>query len=217
MIGSTRRILAAPALAVSAALVFVAADKTPPGVEELAIGKAAPDFSLPATDGKTYSLADVVGPKGTLVIFTCNHCPYAIAYQDRIIALAGHYRPLGIGVAAISCNDAKAYPDDSFAKMKERAAEKKFNFPYLYDESQGIALKYGPRVTPHIYLFDSTKTLVYRGRIDDSAKESAVKKRELTDALDALLAGKPIPTATTVAFGCSIKWRPDVLEPGKRK
>jgi peroxiredoxin len=210
-----RRMWTVPMVAAGAVILLMAADKTPPGVEELTIGKAAPDFSLPATDGKTYALADIAGPKGTLVIFTCNHCPYAIAYQDRIIALTEHYRPLGIGVAAISCNDAKAYPDDSFAKMKERAAEKKFIFPYLYDESQSVALKYGPRVTPHVFLFDSTRTLVYRGRIDDSAKEKSVKKRELTDALEAVLTDKLIPTATTVAFGCSIKWKRDILESKK--
>ena len=212
---NSRRAWSVPIVAILAATLFVAADKGP-GVEELGLGKPAPDFSLPATDGKTYAFADLAGPKGTLVIFTCNHCPYAIAYQDRIIALTDKYRPLGIGVAAISCNDAKSYPDDSFAKMKERAAEKKFNFPYLYDESQGTALKYGPKVTPHVFLFDSTRTLVYRGRIDDSAKEKSVKNRELADALDALLAGKAIPTAATTAFGCSIKWKPDVLGPTKK-
>ena len=196
--------------------LLAAADRAQAGVDELSLGSKAPDFSLPATDGKTYTFADVAGPKGTLVIFTCNHCPYAVAYQDRIVALTEHYRPLGIGVAAISCNDAQAYPDDSFAKMKERAAEKKFNFPYLYDETQAIALKYGPKVTPHVFLFDSTRTLIYRGRIDDSAKEKGVKKRELADALDAILAGKPVPTPSTIAFGCSIKWKPDVLEPAKK-
>lgn len=190
--------------------------KEPPGLAELEIGKTAPEFSLPGTDGKTYSYKDIAGEKGTLVIFTCNHCPYAVAYQKRIIDLTAKYKPQGIGVVAISSNDAKAYPDDSFAKMKERADSMKYNFPYLYDESQSVALQYGPKVTPHIFLFDAKGTLVYRGRIDDSAKENEVKKRELTDAMDALIAGRGIPTATTTAFGCSIKWRADVLATGKK-
>lgn len=190
--------------------------KEPPGLAELEIGKTAPEFSLPGTDGKTYTYKDVAGEKGTLVIFTCNHCPYAVAYQKRIIDLTAKYKPQGIGVVAISSNDAKAYPDDSFAKMKERADSMKYNFPYLYDESQSVALQYGPKVTPHIFLFDAKGMLVYRGRIDDSAKENEVKKRELTDAMDALIAGRGIPTATTTAFGCSIKWRVDVLATGKK-
>lgn len=190
-------------------------NKVPPGVEELALGAKAPAFNLIGVDDKMHSLDDVKGEKGTLVIFTCNHCPYAKAYEDRIVALANEYQPKGIGVAAISCNDAGAYAEDSFAEMKVRAKEKKFSFPYLYDESQGVALQYGPMVTPHIFLFDSTNTLVYRGRIDNSAKEKEVEERDLNDALLALVAGKTIDVAETTAFGCSIKWRADVLASGK--
>lgn len=206
----------APLALLIAVTAFAQQKKEPPGLAELEIGKTAPEFSLPGTDGKTYAYKDVAGEKGTLVIFTCNHCPYAVAYQKRIIDLTAKYKPQGIGVVAISSNDAKAYPDDSFAKMKERADSMKYNFPYLYDESQSVALQYGPKVTPHIFLFDAKGTLVYRGRIDDSAKENEVKKRELTDAMDALIAGRGIPTATTTAFGCSIKWRADVLATGKK-
>ncbi|HWO56234.1 MAG TPA: thioredoxin family protein [bacterium] len=206
----------APLALLTAVTALAQQKKEPPGLSELEIGKTAPEFSLPGTDGKTYSYKDIAGEKGTLVIFTCNHCPYAVAYQKRIIDLTARYKPQGIGVVAISSNDAKAYPDDSFAKMKERADSMKYNFPYLYDESQAVALQYGPKVTPHIFLFDAKGTLVYRGRIDDSAKENEVKKRELTDALDALVAGRGIPTATTTAFGCSIKWRADVLATGKK-
>lgn len=191
--------------------------KEPPGLTELEIGKSAPDFSLPGTDGKTYGFKDVAGEKGTLVIFTCNHCPYAVAYQKRIIDLTAKYKPQGIGVVAISSNDAKSYPDDSFELMKVRADSMKYNFPYLYDESQAVALKYGPKVTPHVFLFDSKGTLAYRGRIDDSAKEPEVKKRELTEAMEALIAGKAVPTVSTTAFGCSVKWRADVLEPKSEK
>lgn len=189
--------------------------KIPPGVEELAIGTRAPDFKLIGTDDELHALSDLKGDKGTLVVFTCNHCPFAIKYQDRIIALTDTYTKKGISVVAISCNDANGYSDDSFPNMKIRAKEKGYNFPYLYDESQAVALKYGPMVTPHTFLFDSTLTLVYRGRIDDSAKEDEVKKRELTDALDALIAGKEIPVKETTAFGCSIKWKPAVLKSGE--
>jgi peroxiredoxin len=189
--------------------------KIPPGVKELAIGSKAPGFELIGTDDKLHALGDLKGDQGTLVVFTCNHCPFAIKYQDRIIALTEKYQKQGISVVAISCNDAGSFADDSFPNMKIRAKEKEFNFPYLYDESQAVALEYGPMVTPHIFLFDSELTLVYRGRIDDSAKEDEVKKRELTDALNALVAGKEIPVAVTTAFGCSIKWKPAVLEAGK--
>ena len=207
-------------VAIAGVLLLMAAKpsvskKVPPGVEELAIGSKAPDFKLIGTDDKLHALEDLKGDKGTLVIFTCNHCPFAIKYQDRIIALTDKYTKQGIGVVAISCNDANGYSDDSFPNMKIRAKEKGYNFPYLYDESQAVALKYGPMVTPHTFLFDSTLTLVYRGRIDDSAKEDEVKKRELTDALDALVAGKEIPVKETTAFGCSIKWKPAVLKSGE--
>jgi peroxiredoxin len=190
-------------------------NKIPPGVEELAIGAKAPDFNLLGTDQKKHALKDMAGEKGTLVIFTCNHCPYAKAYQDRIIDLAWEYQPRGIGVVAISSNDADAYADDSFPKMQERATEKGFNFPYLYDQSQAVALQYGPMVTPHTFLFDSSMTLVYRGRIDNSAKLHEVKDRDLNDALLALTAGKTIKVQETKAFGCSIKWKPEVLKSGK--
>lgn len=211
------RIIGFVMLMLVVATTTFAADKTPAGVTELEVGKNAPDFSLPGTDGKTYALKDVAGEKGTLVIFTCNHCPYAVAYQQRIIDMTAKYRPQGIGVVAISSNDAKAYPDDGFEAMKERAASMKYNFPYLYDETQQVAVKYGPKVTPHIFLLDAKGILVYRGRIDDSAKPDKITKRELADALDALVAGKTIPIASTTAFGCSIKWKADVAAAPSKK
>lgn len=189
--------------------------KIPEGVEELALGSKAPAFTLPGTDDKDHSLESVKGEKGTLVIFTCNHCPYAIAYQDRIIALTGEYQKKGIGVVAISSNDAESYVDDSFPMMKERAKDEGFNFPYLYDETQTVALQYGPMVTPHVFLFDSTLTLVYRGRIDDNAKAEEVKERDLNAALTALVSGGAIAANDTKEFGCSIKWRADVMKAGK--
>lgn len=208
--------LATLAVLVGFSVAAGAADKKAAGPEELALGKAAPAFDLPGTDGTTHAFKDVAGPKGTLVVFTCNHCPFAKAYQTRLIALTEKYGPLGVGVAAISSNDATAYPDDAFPKMKERAAEMKYNFPYLYDESQSVALLYGPKVTPHCFLFDARGVLVYRGRIDDSAKEAEVTKRELTDALDALVGGKPIAAAQTTAFGCGIKWKAAATAPLKK-
>ena len=204
------------AMVVLASATVFAAGKEPPGVAELAIGKPAPAFQLPATDGKTYAFKDVAGEKGTLIVFSCNHCPYATGYQQRIMDLTTKFKPQGIGVAMISSNDAKAYPDDSFEMMKERATATKYNFPYLYDETQSVALNYGPKVTPHVFLFDAKRNLVYRGRIDDSVKDNKVTRRELAEALAALVTGKSIPTATTTAFGCSIKWRTDVLEGSKK-
>ncbi|GAB4326473.1 MAG: thioredoxin family protein [Candidatus Zixiibacteriota bacterium] len=215
----TLKWITAVALVVSIASVATAQRgpkaKIPPGVEELAIGAVAPDFNLMGTDERMYSLEDVKGEKGTLIIYTCNHCPYAIAYEDRLIALAEEFQPKGIGVAAISCNDADAYPDDGFEAMKVRAKEKKLPYPYLFDESQAVALEYGPMVTPHIYLFDPELKLVYRGRIDNSAKPAEVKERDLHNALTALVEGKPIEVKETTAFGCSIKWKPEVLKTGK--
>ncbi len=208
----------APALLIGATATSAQPQKKePPGLAELEIGKSAPEFSLPGTDGKTYTFKEVAGEKGTLVVFTCNDCPYAVAYQQRIIGMTAKYAPQGISVVAISSNDARSYPEDSFELMKVRARSIKYNFPYLYDESQAVALKYGPKVTPHVFLFDSKGMLAYRGRIDDAAQEPKVTKRELTEALDALVGGKAIRTATTSAFGCSVKWRADVLEPATKK
>lgn len=185
-------------------------DLRPAGPEELPLGRTAPEFSLPGVDGKTYTLKEARGEKGTLVVFTCNHCPYAKAYQERLIALTAEYAKQGIGVVAISSNDVAAYPDDDFPKMKERAAEMKYNFPYLFDGTQSVALAYGPKVTPHVFLFDAKNVLVYRGRIDDSAKPAEVKTKDLAVAMDQLIAGTPIALAETKAFGCGIKWKPGV-------
>lgn len=189
--------------------------KIPPGVVELAIGSDAPKFNLIGTDDKMHSYDSIKGDKGTLVIFTCNHCPFAVAYEDRLIALSKEFQARGIGVVAISNNDAEVFADDGFTEMKVRAKEKGFNFLYLYDESQGVALQYGPMVTPHIFLFNAKNKLFYRGRIDNSAKEKEVESRELRDALSALVAGKKIAVSETTAFGCSIKWKAEVLKTGK--
>lgn len=172
---------------------------------KLQIGADAIDFSLPGVDGTTYSLAsfdrDVV-----VVVFTCNHCPYAKAYEKRLFALAKDFSDKAAFVA-INSNDAVTYPDDSFPKMKEHAAEKGFPYPYVHDESQDIAHAYGALVTPHVFMFKSGK-LVYQGGVDDNwENEGAVSKHYLKDALAEATAGKEVSTKTSPVIGCSIKWK----------
>jgi peroxiredoxin len=185
-------------------------------IEPLELGRAAPDFNLPGADGKNYRLKDFADAKILVVIFTCNHCPTAQAYEERIKKLVSDYREKGVAFAAISPNDPKAlrlnelgYSDlsDSFEENKIRAKDHGFNFPYLYDgDKQEVSKAYGPRVTPHVFIFDKDRSLRYRGGIDDSERLKRVKKRHVRNALDALLAGKPVPEKDTRAFGCSIKW-----------
>jgi len=181
---------------------------TQSGSETLPIGTPAPDFNLPGTDGLTYQLSSFKDAGIWVISFTCNHCPYAQGVEERFIRLARHYKTKGVAFTAISANDALKYPDDSFANMKKRAVEHQYPFPYLYDESQATAKAYGAVCTPHIFVFDRNRQLIYEGRIDDNWKdESAVKHHDLRDALDAALAGKPIKNAQTNPMGCSIKWK----------
>ena len=180
-----------------------------PATEELALGSAAPAFSLPGTDGKTHSWADYGDKKHAVaVVFSCNHCPYAKAYEPVLIDLAKRYQGKGVEFVLISSNDAGKVPEDSFDNMKQRAKDKEYPFPYLFDEAQGVARAYGARVTPHVFLFDSKHVLRYRGRVNDNKDQAQVKSNDLVDALDALLAGKEIATNSTKAFGCGIKWKP---------
>jgi peroxiredoxin len=183
----------------------------------LAIGSPAPDFNLPGTDGKNYTLADFKQATVLMVVFTCNHCPTAQAYEDRLIKITNDYKEKGVAVVAIMPNDPTSitlseldYTDmgDSFEEMKLRAARKKFNFPYLYDgTTEATSLKYGPVATPHVFIFDKERKLRYSGRIDDTEKPSKTPVNlDTRNALDALLANKPVPVATTKVFGCSIKW-----------
>jgi peroxiredoxin len=183
----------------------------------LAIGAAAPDFTLPATDGKTYSLSSFKEAKILVIVFTCNHCPTAQAYEDRLIRLTKDYSNKSVSVIAIMPNDPKSirldelgYTDmgDSFREMKQRAAHKHFNFPYLYDgQTEGISRKYGPIATPHVFIFDKTRRLRYSGRIDDVEKPTKTPNTpDARNAIEALLNNKPVPVATTKVFGCSIKW-----------
>ena len=191
--------------------LFAFADPTP-----LAIGAKAPDFYLPATDGKTYSLKDFASYKTLVIIFTCNHCPTAQAYEERVKQLVTDYKSKGVAVVAISPNDPLAvtlgemgYTDvgDTFEEMKIRAKDKEYNFPYLYDgETSEISMQYGPQATPHVFIFDQDRKLRYTGRIDDGEKPGAAKTFDTRNAIEALLAGKPIPVEKTKTFGCSIKW-----------
>ena len=174
--------------------------------DELGIGTKGPSFNLKGTDGKMHALESVAGPKGTAVIFTCNECPFSKGYEDRLIALAKTYEAQGVGFVAINANDPKIVPGDGFEFMVKRAQQKNFPYPYVVDETQAIASAYGARVTPHIFLLDAQGKLVYRGRVDDSLEQDKVKSRDFADALDALVAGKPVQVAETKAFGCGVKY-----------
>lgn len=173
------------------------------------VGDVATDFSLKNVDGKMVSLKDMKDAKGYIVIFTCNHCPYAVAYEDRIVALDKKYKKLGYPVIAINPNNPVKQKEDSFAKMQERAKEKKFTFPYLFDDGQKIYPQYGATKTPHVYVLQKTakgNVVKYIGAIDDNYEdEAAVKQRYAEAAVDALLAGKDVAVKETKAIGCSIK------------
>jgi len=185
-------------------------------VKTLEIGQPAPDFSLPGVDGKTYGLDDFADAKVLVVVFTCNHCPTAEAYEGRIAQLAVAYRDKGVALVAISPNDPQAvrldelgYTDvgDSFEDMKIRAKDLAFAFPYLYDgENQKVSRAYGPVATPHVFVFDNERKLRYSGRVDNSAKPDRVTSHDTQAAIDAVLAGRAVPVERTRTFGCSIKW-----------
>ena len=173
------------------------------------VGTPAPAFSLPGTDGAVHSLDDFADAKVLVVVFTCNHCPYAIACEDRLVDIQRDYADRGVQLVAINPNDATRYPADNFDAMKVRAAEKGFNFPYLRDESQEVARAYDAACTPDPFVFDADRKLVYSGRIDDNWKDpSAVTHKDLRAVIDATLAGQasPLPEAVP-SMGCSIKWK----------
>jgi peroxiredoxin len=173
------------------------------------IGDKASDFKLKNVDGKQVSLSNYPDAKGFTVIFTCNHCPYAIAYQDRIIELDKKYKALGYPVVAINSNDPEIAPDDSYDKMIVRAKEKGFTFPYLFDETQDVYRKYGAKKTPHVYLLQkkgNDLVVQYIGAIDDNYQDaSKVTNPYLANAIDALIAGKTPDPGMTKAIGCGIK------------
>ncbi len=176
--------------------------------EELAVGAKAPAITLSnAVDGKSYAFKPGDG-KVSVVVFTCNQCPYAKAFEDRIVALGAEYGKKGVVFYAIDPNDDAAYPIEAAAEMKSRATAKHYSFPYLKDGDSHVARAYGARVTPHIFVVDKTGVVRYRGYVDDSAKPEERQHAGLKDALDSVLAGNPVATASTKAFGCSIKFKP---------
>lgn len=179
------------------------------GGYKLKIGTPAPAFDLPGVDGRRYSLDALPSSKALVVLWWCNHCPYVLAYEDRVLDWAREAVASGAQVVAICANDARAYPQDDFAHMQQRAKEKEYPFPYLRDDDQSVAEAYGGECTPHFQVFDGQRKLVYQGRFDDNKDDpSAVKTRYVPDVVDALLAGAPVPFAQTWAIGCSIKWSP---------
>lgn len=175
--------------------------------DELAIGAKAPQFALVnAVDGKTVAFRPGDG-KLSVVVFTCNQCPYARAFEPRIVELAKQYQAKGVAFYAIDPNDENQYAIESLAEMKSRATQHGYTFPYLKDADSSIARAYGARVTPHVYVIDGGGTLRYRGYVDDSAKPEDRRTAGLSSALDDLLAGKAVSNQTTRAFGCTIKWK----------
>jgi peroxiredoxin len=177
--------------------------------EELKIESNAPSFSnLPGTDGKKYSLSSFADKKIAVVVFSCNHCPYVQAYEDRIISFQRDYAANGVQVIAINSNETVHYPEDNFDEMVKRAKSKEFNFPYLRDEDQSVANAYGATHTPEFFVFDEKRKLRYRGKFDDNYQNpSAVKATYLKNAVDALLAGKEVAEPETYSIGCTIKWK----------
>jgi peroxiredoxin len=171
--------------------------------KKVSTGDAAPDFKGVGTDDKEHSLGDFKKAEAIVLVFTCNHCPVAVAYEDRLIALQKDYQSKGVQVIALCVNDRDG---DRLPDMKKRSEEKGFNFPYIYDATQQSAREYGATCTPHVFVLCKDRKIAYMGAIDDSMKEAKVSKHYVRDALDALLAGKQPETTVTKQFGCSIKW-----------
>lgn len=175
--------------------------------EQLAVGAKAPQFSLVnATDGKTVAMKPDDG-RVKVIVFTCNECPYAKAFEPRIIEIANRYGHKGVSFYALDPNDDSKHPGESLAAMKARATEKEYPFPYLKDGDSSTAKAYGARVTPHVFVVDGTGVVRYRGYVDDDAKAEKRKTTGLTDALNLLLDGREVANADTRAFGCTIKWK----------
>jgi len=186
------------------------------GPPPLAIGSPAPDFCLPGVDGRTHCLKDYAASKVLVIAFICNHCPTSQLYETRLTKIAHDYKDRGVAVVAIQPNNPNAvrldemgYTDvgDSIEEMTVRAEHRQFNFPYLYDgETQKTSHLYGPAATPHLFIFDAERKLRYQGRVDNNIREVLATKRDARNAIDALLAGKPVPVAKTPSVGCSTKW-----------
>ncbi len=173
----------------------------------LPLGSSAVDFQLKGVDGKTHSLKSFSDKKAVVVVFSCNHCPYVQAYEDRMVQIQKDYSAKGVTLVAINSNDDSGYPEDSYPNMIKRAKERGFNFPYLRDDTQEIAKKYGAICTPHVFAFDQQRRLQYKGRIDDNRNPESVKTKNLREALDAMLVGHNPSIQETRPFGCSVKWK----------
>jgi peroxiredoxin len=174
----------------------------------LPMGAQIINFSLPAADGRNYSTSDFSDKKVLVIVFMCNHCPYVHAVIDRLISVQSDYAVKGVRLIGINANDSKNYPEDSFEAMKDFVVDRGMNFVYLHDEDQSAAKAYKAQCTPDIYVYNQDRQLVYHGRIDDNWKdESAVRKHELRDALDAILSDRPVTGKQYPTMGCSIKWK----------
>lgn len=174
----------------------------------LGIGDTCPAFDLPGADGRRHSLASFEGKKLLVVIVSCNHCPYVIAYEPRIVAFAKAYADRGVQVVCVNANDAVRYPDDGLVPMRLRAEERGFPFPYVRDDAQSFVRALGAKFTPEVFVFDEARALRYHGRIDDNHRDATkVSSHDLTEAVDSLLAGASPKAPETTAFGCSVKWK----------
>lgn len=177
-------------------------------MKKLEIGAQAPDFKLPAVDGKDYSLESFKDAKVIVVMFTCNHCPYVQAYEERLIKLQSDFTKQGVQLVAINANDSSGYPEDGFEHMIARAKKRELNFPYLRDSSQRTAHAYGAQYTPEVFVLNSKRQVCYIGRVDDNWNHpDKVKSHDLRKAIEAILKHKKVENPVTHAIGCSIKWK----------
>jgi peroxiredoxin len=169
--------------------------------------ETAPTFNLPGVDGRDHTLEEYADASVLVLVQSCNHCPYVLAWEGRIDALQREYADRAVRIVAINSNDATTYPTDSFENMVEHASEAGYSFDYLYDESQELARSLGSQRTPEAFVFDHDRQLVYHGAVDDNREEEAVRTHYLRDALEAALAGEIPPVADTPPVGCTVKWR----------
>ena len=177
-------------------------------MKKLEIGQRAPEFTLPGVGGKDHALSSFIDKKIVVVVFTCNHCPYVQAYEERLICIQRDYGAKGVQLVAVNANDAVSYPEDSFDNMVRRAKQRQFNFPYLRDETQRVARAYGAEYTPEAFLLNSKFLVRYIGRIDDNWQHpDKVKSHDLRGAINAVLAHKKVENPITHAIGCTIKWK----------
>jgi len=175
--------------------------------QRLAIGAVAPDFNLPGVDGRDLCLSTLADRKVVVVLFTCNHCPYVQAYEERLVAIQRDFSGRGVQLIAINANETENYPEDDLPNMIRRAKEKGYNFPYLRDETQAVADAYGAHYTPEVFLLDADRNLRYTGCIDNNWRSAAdATVHNLRDAIEAVLAGRTPTTPETQAIGCTIKW-----------